>query len=748
MLRKLLPRFLQLPILASLLLGLPLTTHAGNGADFDLCSEPGLAHNLREPLTPAGDDATYLDADTSEALQNEIFNFRGDVLVRRSGRELAADNVIYNRTQDSLQASGNIRLRQNGLSLLGDTAHYNLGNDTGEINTVTDFWLPERHGRGSADSVVFENRDHQRIKGGLYTTCNTGNDDWYLHSSDIRLDQAEGVGTARNVWIEFKGLPIFYSPYLSFPLNDRRKSGFLAPSFGSATETGTDIRIPYYFNIAPKYDATLTARSISKRGLHLLGEFRYLTPQSHGQLDLGYLPDDNLQNRDRILLGYRHSGSFAPRWSADVNFNYVSDDNYFEQLGDTLSLASTTHLERRAETTYRADDWNVTGRLQGYQTVDETIPAAERPYQRLPQLLFGSILPQQPWGTTTTFNGEYVHFDRADSLTAQRIDLQPTVTLPHAFDAGYLLPTFGLRHTQYLLNNKAPSTSYDTSRTLPFFSFDSGVFFERDATFDERRFTQTLEPRLYYLYVPYQDQSDIPVFDSGDTSFTFANLFQANRFSGADRVGDANQVTLALSSRLLDADSGQERLRASLGQIYYFSDRRVTLLPSDPAETTTNSDIVAELSSREFVKNWSATANLLWNRQQGEISTGTLGLRYRSDDKHLINLSYRYQQESLEQTDVSAVWPISWNQQRHWNAVARWNYSLSDSRTLESLAGIEYDTCCWRVRVTTRRFINNTAGDSNTALFLQLELKGLTSFGDQEYRKGLEGLLDSSTFAH
>jgi len=747
-LRKLLPRFLQLPILASLFLGLPLSAHAGNGADFGLCSEPGLAHNLREPLTLAGDETTYLDADTSEVLQNEIFHFGGDVLVRRSGRELEADNVTYNRTEDSLQASGNIRLRQNNLSLQGDTAHYNLGNDTGEINTVTDFRLPEIHGRGSADSVIFESRDHQRIRGSLYTTCNTGNDDWYLHSSDIRLDQTEDVGTARNVWIEFKGLPIFYSPYLSFPLNDKRKSGFLAPSFGSSTETGTDIRIPYYFNLAPEYDATLTIRSISKRGLHLLGEFRYLTTQSHGQLDLGYLPDDNLQNRDRMLLGYRHSGNFAPRWSTDVNFNYVSDNNYFEQLGDTLSIASTTHLERRAETTYKADNWSATGRLQAYQTVDATLLTNERPYQRLPQLLFSSTLPQHVWGSTATFSGEYVHFDRADSLTAQRIDLQPTVTLPYAFEAGYLQPALGLRHTQYLLNDKTPGTPYDTSRTLPIFSLDSGAFFERDMTFDTRRFTHTLEPRLFYLYVPYQDQSDIQIFDSGDTSFTFANLFQSNRFSGADRVGDANQVTLALSSRLLDAGSGQERLRVSLGQIHYFSDRRVTLLPGGTVETASNSDIVAELRSSEFVQYWNATANLLWDREQGEINTGTLGLRYRSDEKHLINLSYRYQQDSLEQTDISAVWPLSRNQQRHLNAVARWNYSLSDSRTLESLAGIEYDTCCWRARITTRRFINNTAGDSNTALFLQLELKGLTSFGDQEYRKGLEGLLDSSTFAH
>lgn len=747
MLRKLLPRLLQLSLLSSLLLGLPLSARAGSGADFGLCSEPGLAHTLRQPLTPVGDETTYLDADTSEALQNEIFNFWGDVLVRRSGKELEADTVTYNRTEDTLQAAGNIRLRQQNLSLQGDTGHYNLGNETGEINTVEDFRLPEIHGRGSADRVLLESRDHQRILGGIYTTCNSGNDDWYLHSSNIKLDQAEGVGTARNVWIEFKGLPIFYSPYLSFPLNDKRKSGFLAPSLTSSTETGTDLRIPYYFNLAPEYDATLTTRNISKRGLQLQGEFRYLTPQGHGQLDLGYLPDDSLQNRDRALLGYRHSGTLAPRWSTDINYNYVSDKNYFEQLGDTLSVASTTHLERRAEATYREDNWSATGRLQAYQTVDETLPGSSRPYQRLPQLLFSSTQPEYPWGGNTSFSGEYVHFDRIDSLTAQRIDLHPTVTTPYSSEAGYLQPALSLRHTQYLLNDKTPGTSYDSSRTLPIFSLDSSVFFERDANFGARRFTHTLEPRLFYLYVPYQDQSDIPVFDSGLTGFSFANMFQSNRFSGADRVGDANQITLAISSRLLDGNSGQERLRASLGQIHYFRDRRVTL-PGGAVETAANSDIIGELSSSEFIQHWSATANLLWNRQQSKLSTGTVGLRYRSDDKHLINLSYRYQQNSLEQTDVSAVWPLSRNQQRQWNAVARWNYSLPDSRTLESLFGVEYDTCCWRARVTARHFINDTAGGSNTALFLQLELKGLTSFGDQEYRRGLEGLLDASTFAY
>ena len=332
-----------------------------------------------------------------------------------------------------------------------------------------------------------------------------------------------------------------------------------------------------------------------------------------------------------------------------------------------------------------------------------------------------------------------------NSLTAQRIDLHPTASVPFSSDAVYLTPTLGVRHTQYALNDRIPGTVYDTTRTLPTLSLDSGVVFERDADFGERRFTHTLEPRLFYLYVPLQDQSNIPVFDSGALDFRFANLFQTNRFSGADRVGDANQVTLALSSRLLDGSSSQERLRASIGQVHYFRDRTVTL-PGGVIDTATNSNIVGELSGHELIEHWSGNANFLWNRQQSQIDTAAIGTRYRSDEKHLLNLTYRFQRDSLKQTDLSAVWPLSRTQQHQWNAVARWNYSLTDSRTLESLAGLEYDTCCWRARVTTRHFINNTVGGSNSALFLQLELKGLTSFGDKAYRKGLEGLLDTSTF--
>ncbi|MDO9371095.1 MAG: LPS-assembly protein LptD [Gammaproteobacteria bacterium] len=757
MLRKPLTRILPLAVLASLLLATSLSSRAAGlaGADFGLCSEPGSEHSLREILTPIGDENTYLDANESEALQNEIFNFRGDVLIRRSGREMESDSATYNRTQDTVRALGNVRYRQHNLSLLGNSGYFELGNDKGEVETITDFRLPEKHGRGSAASMTFESRDHQRIKQGIYTTCNTGNDDWYLHSSDIRLDQAEGVGAARNVWIEFKGVPIFYSPYMTFPLSNKRKSGFLAPSFITSTETGSDIRVPYYLNIAPERDATVTARNITKRGLQILGEFRYLSPDSHGQLDLGYLPNDSSQNRSRMLVSYRHSGTPAPRWSTDVNFGYVSDKSYFEQLGDTLTIASTTHLERRAETTYREDNWSATGRVQAYQTVDETLPGSSRPYQRLPQLLFSANLPQDtlpkdpltknPWGRNAAFSGEYVHFDRTNSLTAQRIDLQPTASLPFSTDAAYLTPTLGVRHTQYLLNGKTAGTAYDTRRTLPTLSLDSGVFFERDADFGERRFTHTLEPRLYYLYVPLQDQSNIPVFDSGAQGFSFANMFQTNRFSGADRVGDANQVTLALTSRLLDGDGGQEKLRASIGQIHYFRDRTVTL-PGGAVDTVVNSNIVGELSGNDLVSHWSPSANFLWNRQQRQIDTAAIGMRYRSDEKHLVNLTYRYQRGSLEQTDLSALWPLSRTPQHQWNAVARWNYSLPDRRTLESLAGIEYDTCCWRVRVTNRHFINNTVGGSNSALFLQLELKGLTSFGDKAYRKGLEGLIDSSTF--
>lgn len=717
------------------------------GADFTdpewaLCGEPDHAPAARlysaEELEQA---ETHLSADQSEVTGKEIFNFSGNVEVRRADQELYSDRAKYNRSDATVEAEGNVRYTQRGLGVDADSAFFNLDTREGKANSAR-YRIAEKHARGKADTVLLEGRDHTRLKGATYTTCNPDKEDWLLHSSDIKLDHKEGVGVARNVWVGFKGVPIFYSPYMSFPLDDRRKSGFLTPSFGTSNEVGTDIRIPYYFNIAPNRDATLALRNTTRRGQQLLGEFRYLYPTNQGQMNLGYLPDDDITGQDRSLFTFRDQGQYGGRWSSRINFNYVSDRNYFEQLGDNLKTASITHVERLGEIIYRGDLWTATGRLQGYQTVDQTIPPGSRPYQRLPQLLFSGSLPDQTYGLHYTLNGEYVRFNQAGSVTADRIDLQPGIQLPLSTPAAYLTPSVSLRHTQYAFDNRGAGLDNHASRTVPVASLDSGVFFERDTNWGNTPLTHTLEPRLYYLYVPFRNQAELPNFDSGALDLgALSNLFQNNRFSGVDRVGDANQAAYALTSRLLHGENGAELLRASVGQIHYFSERKVTL-SGGGAERTVTSNIVGELSSAELVQHWRANAGVVLNSQTDHFDRATYGLRYNPDKYRMLDLSYRFQRGSLEQTDVSALWPLAHNGERQWNAVARWNYSLTDRRTLEALGGVEYDTCCWTVRLAARRFLNNTVGDTNDTIMLQLELKGLTRVGHKAYEKGLSGLLD------
>lgn len=737
-------RFLRLLSVSLITLSTWTTAHAAPpalfGAEWELCGEPDAAHAPRAQVGDPSDQTTYLDADQSETTRGELFNFSGNVVVRRANQRIEADSALYDKSKDTVDAQGNVRYDQDGLRLEGDSAHVKLGPRQGHMDNAR-FSIAEKHGRGDAARILMEGPNQNRLKRAKYTTCNPGNDDWYIHSNDVKLDREKGVGTARHVWLEFKGVPFLYTPYMSFPLDNRRKSGFLTPSFGNSDQVGTELLTPYYWNIAPQRDATITPRFTSKRGLHLLGEYRYLYPAGAGQIDVGYVPQDRLRgDESREFLSLRHSGSFAPRWSTNVYYNYVSDKDYFKDLGTTLSVTSITHLERRGEVAYSGDYWQAIGRLHGYQTIDPTLPGSSRPYQRLPQLLLNANLPQQAYGANYLFNGEYVHFDRFDSLTADRIDVQPGVSLPLTTSYGYLTPSLALRHTQYGLASKTPGVIYDTSRTLPTLSVDSGVVFERDASWGARNFLHTLEPRLFYLYVPYEDQSNIPVFDTGLLGLNFDQLFQTNRFSGTDRVGDANQFTAALTSRLLDSESGAELLNGRVGQIFYLRDREVTL-PGGAPETFKQSDIFAEAGSAQLINHWSANATLQWNPRASRSERLTVGASYEPTAYQRLDLNYRFLNDQIDQTEVAAVWPLARNQNRHWNAVARWNYSLRDDRTFETLAGVEYDTCCWAVRVAGRQFITDVSGATNNAVFIQFELKGLTSFGSKGVT-GLKSLLD------
>ncbi len=692
---------------------------SGTPKEDGRCGPPpvGVPTPPRDMRPAAGE--TRIRADQVAGTEQR-FVLEGDVVIERGDERLRADTVLYDKRRNRAEAEGNVTLRQPGLEIHGSSGYTQIRGEHGEFNDIR-YELPDYNARGEAKRIERVDASVSRLEQATYTTCPAERRDWTLKSGNVKLDQDAGVGTARHVRLELKGVPVLYAPWLSFPIDRRRKSGFLLPSVGSGLETGTDVRIPYYWNIAPNRDATIAPRYMEKRGVQLQGEYRYLYRSGEGELRLAHLPDDDLFGDDRSLASYRHQGRIR-HLRIDADLNHATDDRYFEDLGDSLSLSSITHLERRLDLRYSYQRWSLLGRLQGFQPM----AGARESYRRLPQLLARADIPSRGRPLVYHAYAEAVSFEHAeDPVTGTRLDLKPGISMELLHPAWSLIPTLSLRHTRYALAGTQPGQPQDPSRTTPIFSVDGTLFLERDARLGGRDYLQTLEPRLYYLYVPFEDQDDLPRFDTARLDFGFAQLFRDNRFSGADRQGDANQLGLALTTRYLDRESARERLRAGIGQIIYFRDRDVTLGTADDPQTADRSSLIGEISAAV----WSharAEAGLQWDPHRERAEKGVLSYHYERGRRRIFNAAYRYRRNDLEQTDVSLLWPLG----RRWHALARWNYSLRDERTLEAFAGLEYDACCWAVRLVGRQYVNDVEGDENQAIYLQLVLKGLGRLGE------------------
>ena len=681
------------------------------------------ARSLPE-LPPAELSGSELSAERAE-MQGQVYVLTGDAVVDRAGRRVQADRIRYDEALGEVQADGNVRLDEAALSVTGSSARLLLDSDQGEIEDVR-YEVYAQHARGQAQLARQESPVRKVFDKATYTTCDEDREAWRLNAGEVVLQEDEGVGTARNAWLEIADMPVLYTPYISFPIDDRRKSGLLVPSWGSSQNGGTEFALPYYWNIAPHRDATITPRVLAKRGLQMQGEFRYLNPTNRGELGLEYLPGDSeYADEDRRLVRVDHSGRPLRRLAVDVHAADVSDDQYFEDLGSDLEVSSTTHLERLAQAAYFGTGWTLTGRVQDFQTVDSTVLPANQPYKRLPQLLLNAAPRTRPYGVELTLMSELVQFDHDEQVDGTRVDLQPRLSLPLGGAAWFLTPAASVRHTQYSLDDQTLGRDEDPSRTTPIATVDSGLFFERNVDLFGNGLLQTLEPRAFYLYVPHEDQADLPVFDTALRDFNFQQMFEDNRFTGPDRMGDANQLTLAATTRLLDPLTGTQHASFSLGEIFYFRDREVTLSNNQPASEQSASNLVAELDLR-LSRSWKTVAGLQWDPFESKTERSSIRFQYRPDPRHLLNFSYRYRSNQLEQIDTSALWYFN----PRWHGVVRWNYSLPDNELLEGLAGVEYESCCWIMRVMARSYISDIQGEKNDAILFQLELKGLTSFGD------------------
>ncbi len=707
------------------------------GPGFRLPEPPAL-----EVVEPGTDPGTiHLHADEVEFIAEGVSKLTGNVTVQRGSQQLRSEEVVYDESRETIEARGNVGFWDEGVFVASEGARAELGEDVVAFAPAGSFVLEKAHAHGKAAEVRTFGDERVIASDVSYTTCNPDDPDWRLTAREIELDRAEDVGVATGVGLEFMGARVFYLPRFSFPLSSRRKSGFLTPSYGTSTSSGAEVTFPYYFNLAPNRDATLSARAMSDRGVQAQGELRFLSRDwGSGRFAAEHLPHDSEFDGDRTALDLTHRHRWTHRLSTDTRFEWVSDREYLEDLRPSLSQSSRSHLPRRFDAAYHGAGWDALLRLQDFMTLDRAIAPQDRPYAQLPRLAVRTSRPERNRAPNLGLEAEFTYFDQDRRTTGTRTDLQSFVTFPSVSAGAFFRPKATLHATAYHLSRtdeeEAAGLDDNPARVLPSVSLDSGLLFDRPFTVSGRALTHTIEPRLHYLLVPYEHQDDLPNFDTIHPSFSFAQLFRENRFSGRDRIGDANQMTLALTSRLLD-ERGRERARASVGQIRYFRDRKVTLDAVDAARTSRSSDLVAELEVRP-VPAWRLGAGLQYDAGDDSTEKGVLNARYQPAPRRLVNVGYRFVRDTgipdgtIEQADLSFAWPMG----ASWRTVGRWSYALDDdrSRTLDAFGGLEYESCCWGFRTVVRRYrVGGLAGDDEdyaNAVYLQIVLKGLTGLGE------------------
>lgn len=597
----------------------------------------------------------------------------------------------------------------------GEAAEGDVEEETGEAKQTR----AVVRARGTAKKAYMEGHDVTRMVDVTYTTCNEGDDSVMLSAEEITLDQGTGRGLAKNMKVKFKGVPIFYFPRLSFPINDERKTGFLFPTVGAQEGSGFVLGTPFYWNIAPNYDFTLYPRVYTKRGVQVGGEFRYLTDNSEGVLYGEYLPSDSEFGSDRSAFHLEHDHEFTDRISGDVDVQHVSDEEYLDDFSNDIEISSATYLPQQAELNYGGENWDFELAAFSYQIIDDNIPETSEPYDRLPQFTAEAEY-DVPYEMEFEFEGEAVNFRQSALDDGWRFDATPSLKREFETVWGYFEPKASIRHTTYSLD-RANGQDDNPSRTLPVFSADSGIYLERRTSWLGESAIHTLEPRLFYVYIPKENQDEFPNFDTGANNLNnFNNMFREYRFYGADRVGDTNQVTAGLTSRLLDGDSGNELMTGSVGMIFFLEDRDVNLDPNQ-TQTEGTSDFLAEFRA-QVTDDWRTYAFAQWDTDENEVREGKFDVSYEPEERRYIDFSYRFSRNSTEQLRIDSVWRVL----PRWHLLFEDRYSLRDKENLETSVGVEYSGCCWAVRGYFQRRAESDSTFRNAIIF-ELELSGLAN---------------------
>ncbi|NCT86832.1 LPS-assembly protein LptD [Stenotrophomonas acidaminiphila] len=777
------------------LLPLPLSVAFALSA---MASEKPVNWNLcpATDVLPAFDEAPKADpaaAATRDQLPTDIEGdqlsgtsvipqYQGNVALKRGDQFMGTDNLRFDTETGNYIADGNVRYSDSSIRLTAKRAEGNLETDSHKISDIR-YQLVSRRGNGSADSIDLQGSVGQMHRS-TYTTCDPSQPVWKLAAPQIEVDNDEGFGTARNAVLRVGKVPVMYMPWFKFPIDDRRLTGLLYPKLSLSGRNGFDYAQPIYFNLAPNYDDTLTPRWMSRRGLMLDNEFRYLYGGGRGQLETEWMPHDSLRDRERgkvVFSGYHNIDS---HWQARASLAWVSDERYMEDFANRLLGVTASNLQSTAGLYGTGRTWTAGLMADHWQLTDYTLTEAALPYSRQPRLFgtwddsFGRWFQAGVYAEAVRFTHDDIHgktivdgeYVRDGSLTrmdgGSRLDIKPYVSMPLAGAAWYITPTLAWRYTAYDLDrgladsirrNQLVADGIDPAtatpeqlrgnttphRSLPIASLDMGLFFDRETEIGGKSYLHTLEPRLFYLNTPYRDQRDLPLFDTRAFTFSWGQLFRDSRFTGADRQNDANQLTTALTTRLIRQADGREKLSASIGQISYFDDSRTTLGSGDAIVQQGNSAWVADVNWA-INDRWTLGSTYQWNPKYRKEDLASVRARYLMPGDGVVNLTYRYRRnpstnvDQLKQADLSFLYPIN----PRWSIVGRYYYSMLDNKPLEIIGGVQWDSCCLAVRALARRYVRNREGDMNNSLQVEFVLKGLSSVGqdtDRTLRRAILG---------
>jgi LPS-assembly protein len=691
-----------------------------------------------EKPTEAGQ--VIIEGDTLENILDRKLKATGNAILIRDNKSIKANLIEYDQISDELYATGNVELKTDKSVIKGTELELSLDSSTGSLaNSTFNSTLKDRNSkfnnilRGKASLLFLEGENKKRLENASLTTCEVNQDDWFINASELEINERSQRVNAKNAKLEFKGYPILFSPLVNFSFNDERKSGFLVPSFGSTSRSGFETAIPYYFNLSPTSDATLTPRYMGKRGAQLSGEYRYLNSMYRGETSLEIMPSDNASDtNNRYYAKLNHFHNFNNGFEGGYNIEKVSDDNYFSDMSSLITVTSQVNLKQEVFLNYTKNDWSARLLTQKFQNL-----TTSSPYERLPSLSLSHTKEFEDESGFTAFETstkfDYTKFERnndfvGESPNGYRINARQTIGVPFERSYGYINPKIIIDMKDYDLEDANTSSK---SMLIPTLSFDGGIYLDKKISFNSAEYTQTLEPRIFYSYTPYKDQSMLPMFDTALTDLTQQSIFSENQFVGGDRIMDSHQITLGGTTRFID-QYGMERFSGTIAQRFYVSDRKVLkesqFINSSALNDSSDIFLSGSATINKYLK---ANLDYQYNVDENMTNRATLNTRYNPRPGKHIDASYRLignpasNAYDIKQINIAGQWPLG----NGWSSVGRYNYDIKSSSIIEGLGGLEFDAGCWSSSILLHRLSLATTAKPNYTIFFQLELGGFGSLG-------------------